>query len=281
MHPEDPSEDLRLHFISAVPQCWADRGHYSYLDSPRPEDALLFFLPEESGCSFTLYLDSGAVFHPKQGDIFYTPRGSRFALQVDNPAHPHLNQPHGPKIITNLCVKFLTQEMDGQPARLGEFSLVVPSAGLAGQCELLLRQLTRLYWDVHGSPLLLQAKLYELIYLLRQSSVFTEKRFWALQPALEHIRRNLSGGLSIPQLAELCGMSEAAFYRAFRAGVGLSPKKYWLRLRLDKARQLLTDDTLSVADIAFHLGFCDEAHFCKLFRRHTGLTPGQYRQYPL
>ena len=127
----------------------------------------------------------------------------------------------------------------------------------------------------------MQAKLYELIYLLRQSSVFTENRFWALQPALEHIRRNLSGGLSIPQLAELCGMSEAAFYRAFRAGVGLSPKQYWLRLRLDKARQLLTDDTLSVADIAFHLGFCDEAHFCKLFRRHTGLTPGQYRQYPL
>lgn len=76
-------------------------------------------------------------------------------------------------------------------------------------------------------------------------------------------------------------MSEAAFYRAFRAGVGLSPKQYWLRLRLDKARQLLTDDTLSVADITFHLGFCDEAHFCKLFRRHTGLTPGQYRQYPL
>ena len=47
------SEDfdaLRLHFLSAVPQFWADRGHYSYLESPRPEDALLFFLPEESGC---------------------------------------------------------------------------------------------------------------------------------------------------------------------------------------------------------------------------------------
>ena len=50
------SEDfdaLRLHLVSAVPQFWADRGHYSYLESPRPEDALLFFLPEESGCAFT------------------------------------------------------------------------------------------------------------------------------------------------------------------------------------------------------------------------------------
>ena len=86
MHPEDPSEDLRLQFISAVPQCWADRGHYSYLDSPRPEDALLFFLPEESGCSFTLYLDSGALFHPKQGDIFYTPRGSTGNIRCDEKA---------------------------------------------------------------------------------------------------------------------------------------------------------------------------------------------------
>ena len=72
------SEDfdaLRLHLVSAVPQFWADRGHYSYLETSRPEDALLFFLPEESGCAFTLRLDSGAVFHPRQGDIFYTPRG--------------------------------------------------------------------------------------------------------------------------------------------------------------------------------------------------------------
>lgn len=272
---------LRLHFLSAVPQFWADRGHYSYLESPRPEDALLFFLPEESGCAFTLRLDSGAVFHPRQGDIFYTPRGSRFALQVDNPVHPNVNLPHGPRIVTNLCVKFLALDEAGQPSRLGEFSPIVPPAALAGQCELLLRQLASLYWDVHGSQLLLQAKLYELIYLLRQSPGFAGQRLMALQPALEHIRRNLAGGLSIPRLAELCGMSEAAFYRAFRACVGLSPKQYWLQLRLDKARQLLTDDTLSVADIAFHLGFCDEAHFCKLFRRYTGFTPGQYRRYPV
>ena len=119
------------------------------------------------------------------------------------------------------------------------------------------------------------------IYLLRQSPGFAGQRLMALQPALEHIRRNLAGGLSIPRLAELCGMSEAAFYRAFRACVELSPKQYWLQLRLDKARQLLTDATLSVADIAFHLGFCDEAHFCKLFRRYTGFTPGQYRRYPV
>lgn len=277
----EDSEALRLRFISAVPQCWADRGHYSYLDAPRPEDALLLFLPEESGCAFTLRLSSGVVFHPRQGDLFYTPRGSRFAMQVDNPARPHVNQPHGPKIPTNLCIKFLTLTEEGQPARLGEFSPIVPSAGLEGQCERLMRQLTSLYWDVHGSPLLLQAKLYELVYLLRQSSGFAEKRPAALQPALEHIRMNLSGGLNIPRLAELCGMSEASFYRAFRACVGLSPKQYWLRLRLDKARQLLTDDTLSVADVAFHLGFCDEAHFCKLFRRYTGFTPGQYRRYPV
>ena len=277
----EDSEALRLRFISAVPQCWADRGHYSYLDVPRPEDALLLFLPEESGCAFTLRLSSGVVFHPRQGDLFYTPRGSRFAMQVDNPAHPHVNQPHGPKIPTNLCIKFLTLTEDGQSARLREFSPIVPSAGLEGQCERLMRQLTSLYWDVHGSPLLLQAKLYELVYLLRQSSGFAEKRPAALQPALEHIRMNLSGGLNIPRLAELCGMSEASFYRAFRACVRLSPKQYWLRLRLDKARQLLTDDTLSVADVAFHLGFCDEAHFCKLFRRYTGFTPGQYRRYPV
>ena len=48
------SEDfnaLRLHLVSAVPQFWADRGHYSYLETSRSEDALLFFLPEESGCA--------------------------------------------------------------------------------------------------------------------------------------------------------------------------------------------------------------------------------------
>ena len=85
-----------------------------------------------------LRLDGGAVFHPRQGDIFYTPRGSRFALQVDNPVHPNVNLPHGPRIVTNLCVKFLALDEAGQPARLGEFSPIVPPAALAGQCELLI-----------------------------------------------------------------------------------------------------------------------------------------------
>jgi AraC family transcriptional regulator len=64
----------------------------------------------------------------------------------------------------------------------------------------------------------------------------------------------------------------------FRDFYGKSPGEYLRQLRLDwaEAQMRITDAPLS--QIALQAGFADQSHFTRTFKRHTGLTPGKYRQ---
>ncbi|MCP6275069.1 helix-turn-helix domain-containing protein, partial [Klebsiella pneumoniae] len=64
--------------------------------------------------------------------------------------------------------------------------------------------------------------------------------------------------------------------RAFKAAFGLAPHAYLVQLRLSRARRLLADG-LSPAETAAALGFADQSHLGRWFRRAYGLTPAAYR----
>jgi len=72
-------------------------------------------------------------------------------------------------------------------------------------------------------------------------------------------------------------MSESSFRRMMIRKTGLSPIRYILNQKIEKAKQLLTVGELSVEDVAASLGFYDSAHFIKIFKNETGLTPTKYR----
>jgi AraC-like DNA-binding protein len=77
-------------------------------------------------------------------------------------------------------------------------------------------------------------------------------------------------------LAAAAGCSRFAAYRAFRSAFGLSPSDYQRQLRLRAARTLLAAGT-PAADAAAAVGFADQAHLTRWFRRYYGITPGDYR----
>ena len=80
-------------------------------------------------------------------------------------------------------------------------------------------------------------------------------------------------------LAATVGLSTYHFARSFRAALGVPPHEYQLQRRIERARQLLrTRPSLTVAAIAVELGFADESHFRRHFKRVVGLTPGRFRQ---
>ncbi len=83
--------------------------------------------------------------------------------------------------------------------------------------------------------------------------------------------------LSLDVLAEAAGMGRYQLIRAFRAATGLTPHAYLLNARVNQGRQMLGQG-LALADVAYHLGFADQAHFQRVFKAHVGITPGQYRQ---
>jgi len=74
------------------------------------------------------------------------------------------------------------------------------------------------------------------------------------------------------------GLSTAYAIRSFRHAYGVTPKEYLLRLRLEKAKQLLQYSALSIKEIASALDFFDQYHFSHFFRMRTGYAPTAYRE---
>jgi len=100
----------------------------------------------------------------------------------------------------------------------------------------------------------------------------------ALKRALEMIEAKLVTGVSIESLAAHCQMGVHRFTQLFRTSTGRSPYQYFLDLRIDRAKHLLKETSLPLAEIAYKLGFSSQSHFSTTFRQHAQLTPRQYRR---
>lgn len=81
-------------------------------------------------------------------------------------------------------------------------------------------------------------------------------------------------GLSIEALAREVGLPIRRFARAFRKSMGRPPYRLLLSTRLERARRLLDAQGASLTDVALRLGFADQAHFTRLFKREFSVTPG-------
>ncbi|MEM9509686.1 MAG: AraC family transcriptional regulator [Cyanobacteria bacterium P01_E01_bin.35] len=100
----------------------------------------------------------------------------------------------------------------------------------------------------------------------------------SLFQAIEYIDHHLSQSIKLEDLANYIGISKFHFSRLFKKSLGLSPHKYVIQQRIERAKQLLNRDDRSIADIALECGFNSHAHLNKYFRDYTGMTPKAYRQ---
>jgi AraC family transcriptional regulator len=93
----------------------------------------------------------------------------------------------------------------------------------------------------------------------------------------EFIDAGLDGPLGVPAMAQLLGLSEGYFMRAFKRATGKSPHSYLIDRRLAKARTLMRDSAATLTEIAYRCGFNSQAHMATLFRQRLGVSPAQLR----
>lgn len=87
--------------------------------------------------------------------------------------------------------------------------------------------------------------------------------------------------LTVAEMAETVGLSESWFANVFKQTTGKTPLQWQLGKRIELAKKLLAESELTVAGIAAHLGFSDQAHFTKVFRQVAGDTPAAWRRTQL
>jgi AraC family transcriptional regulator len=94
-----------------------------------------------------------------------------------------------------------------------------------------------------------------------------------LARAVEYIQDQLDADLTVSGIAQAVGMSPDHFTRLFKEATGKSPYRYVVEARVRKAKELLTTGKFTISEAAFHVGFVDQSHLTRHFKRVFGLPP--------
>jgi AraC family transcriptional regulator len=92
----------------------------------------------------------------------------------------------------------------------------------------------------------------------------------------DYIHDHLQQDLSLKEIAAIAQISQYHFSRLFKQKMGITLHQYILQRRIERAKELLQHSQLSIADIALRVGFCDQSHLNRSFKRILGVTPKQF-----
>lgn len=104
---------------------------------------------------------------------------------------------------------------------------------------------------------------------------------YKLRRVKEFINENLEEDLSLAEISAVAELSQYHFARAFRKTTGLTPQKFLMQQRIERAKELLANDELPIVEISLRTGFKNQSHFTTLFRKFTKLTPKTWRELKL
>jgi len=132
-------------------------------------------------------------------------------------------------------------------------------------------------------PGLLRLKVMELLFNVMDCSKNIFRQMLQLrQPVKADVHRvveeNYTSPVSLEELAYLSGRSLSSFKRDFHSIYGEAPAKWIRERRLAKARQMLLSSKMSVADVAYSLGFENPTHFSRVFKQQYGSSPSALRK---
>jgi AraC-like DNA-binding protein len=143
-----------------------------------------------------------------------------------------------------------------------------------------LRLLSRVRTEPPGYPQLIAADTMEIL-----AAALAATRLQQMGTALEAVVRRARHSLEqhaedlvdMKQLAASLGLSYERFRHVFKQQTGMAPGQYHLQVRLNRAKDLLRSTNHSIKEIAAALNFDDLYHFSKVFKKHVGLPPSQWR----
>jgi AraC-like DNA-binding protein len=98
----------------------------------------------------------------------------------------------------------------------------------------------------------------------------------ALRPLRDYVHTHFNEPVRLRDLAEMSGMSPPYVGRTFRKAFGLPPHAYQIQLKIERAKALLCEGA-NIAAVADTVGFADQSHLTRHFKRLVGVTPAQYR----
>lgn len=113
-----------------------------------------------------------------------------------------------------------------------------------------------------------------------KETVRAESRNRAVKSILDYIHQNFDRDISLNDLSTATGLAPAYLCNLFKECVGVSYIKYLTSVRLDHAKRMLRDGE-KATKVFERVGYSDYHYFCRVFKKYTGVTPGEYREHAL
>ncbi|WP_176084766.1 AraC family transcriptional regulator [Martelella sp. HB161492] len=101
---------------------------------------------------------------------------------------------------------------------------------------------------------------------------------WQVSKVRRHIEENIDETITLVKLAGLLGLSVSYFSSVFKVSFGVSPHAFIIARRVEKAKRSIALTDAPLSEIALDCGLSDQAHLSRIFRRHTGVTPTDWRR---
>ena len=110
----------------------------------------------------------------------------------------------------------------------------------------------------------------------RQQEALPQSR--VVSHAYTIVRGKYKEDITLELVAEQVGVSASYLSRLFKEEMGIGFQEFLTNIRIEKAIELLQDDSVSIRDLASAVGYNNPTYFCKTFKRKTGKTVGAYRK---
>ena len=261
-----PFEELyhREFYISdpiSKPQNWYSRGNvYNALGKPKLSHTLLWF----KNCSATITDKHGTVIEVSKNQLAYMAKDIEYVVKFHDTS---------PDEADTIVIHFQMTDKSGEDIA----PTVVPTVCLKN-VDISLGMAIETLADEFKKNIVCIPEVNSVIYRIlsaicqKRRRATTKNKFSCIRDGIELLEQD--SDMSIADIAGHCGVSESYFRRLFREYSGENPVDFRQRHRIEKAKQmLLSDDMLTVGEIAQELRFSDIYHFSKTFKRFTGTSP--------
>ena len=255
--------DYCVQVINTLTQNWKNPPQFNCIGQPKQCDMLLFL----DNCDAVYTLKSGEKIIAKMGSVIYVPLHAEYLLELNSALDAPCKTTH---------INFLLFDENHSPFVLNN-QVEVFSADNANYKSIFNKI------DHYGSAnLVCHGKIKSIMYdLLFQLSQYYFKRhlhkYSIIEQGIAYLEQDREQALSVAEIAALCNVSEVYFRKLFKEYSGVSPTEYRTEAKICKAKNYLTQEGLSIADISDRLGFGEVAYFIKVFRQRVGVTPAKYR----
>lgn len=258
--------EFDFEIISVVKQCWDDVSEWTeFMQTPRYSSALFTVITDIT----VRYTDkSGDTFTAKNGDIVYCPLGGEYKFEVISP----LNSEHWGDVKT-LCINFNMLRPDKKIITLSRKPIKVVDFKSA--------QLEKDFLDISKyalKPMMRKYKLYKIMKTIVDIYSNDSENTLLLKNAVRYLEEHYTENLKMSFLAEKFNLSESHFRKLFKGFTGLSPVEYRNGLRVEHAKELLNQNTVSVAEVARAVGIEDQFYFSRIFKEAEGISPLRYKK---